>query len=308
MIAEYYPLTFCNIYLSVYLLKKSLSLKPHHLAISTDSTKSFSAKCEVLPDVNNWWHYHDELELIYFKNGNGTQFIGDNISNFKNGDIVLVGSNLPHYWQYSEDFKDAAIEVYVVHFNKNFWGKDFLNLPENFELAKVIEQSKQGIQIKESSNNYLTDSIISVIENQGTKKILSLIEVLLEIGKCSNSRHLVSLGFKANFQESERDRIQNIYNYTLKNYKQQINLEKIATIAKMSKTSFCKFFKLRTGKTYSVFLNEIRIGNACKMLIEKRMTVKEICFESGFLNFSSFHKCFKDITGQTPLKYQKSYK
>jgi len=283
-------------------------LKPHHLAISTDSTKSFSAKCEILPDVNNWWHYHDELELIYFRNGSGTQFVGDNISNFKNGDIVLVGSNLPHYWQYGKEVKDAAIEVYVVHFNKDFWGKDFLKLPENLELAKVIEQSKQGIQIKESTNTYLIESIIKIIENQGTKKILSLIEVLLEIGKCNSSQRLVSLGFKANFQESERDRIQNIYNYTLTNYKEQINLETIAKIAKMSRTSFCKFFKLRTGKTYSVFLNEIRVGNACKMLIEKRMTVKEICFESGFQNFSSFHKCFKDVTGQTPLKYQSSYK
>lgn len=283
-------------------------MKPHHLAISTDSTKSFSAKCEILPDVNNWWHYHDELELIYFKNGSGTQFVGDNISNFKNGDIVLVGSNLPHYWQYGKEVKDAAIEVYVVHFNKDFWGKDFLKLPENLELAKVIEQSKQGIQIKESTNTYLIESIIKIIENQGTKKILSLIEVLLEIGKCNSSQRLVSLGFKANFQESERDRIQNIYNYTLTNYKEQINLETIAKIAKMSRTSFCKFFKLRTGKTYSVFLNEIRVGNACKMLIEKRMTVKEICFESGFQNFSSFHKCFKDVTGQTPLKYQSSYK
>lgn len=283
-------------------------MKPHHLAISTDSTKSFSTKHEVLPDVNNWWHYHDELELIYFKNGSGTQFVGDNISNFTNGDIVLVGSNLPHYWQYSEQFKDAAIEVYVVHFNKDFWGKEFLNLPENLELARVIEQSKQGIQIKENTNTYLNESIIRIVESQGTRKIINLMEVLLEIGKCANSQRLVSLGFKADFQESERDRVQNIYNYTLKNYKEQISLDTISKIAKMSKTSFCKFFKLRTGKTYSVFLNEIRIGNACKMLIEKQMTVKEICFESGFMNFSSFHKCFKEITGQTPLKYQQSFK
>ena len=283
-------------------------MKPHHLTISTDSTRSFSAKLEIMADINNWWHYHNELELIYFKSGNGTQFVGDNIRNFKNGDIVLVGSNLPHYWQYSEAFKDAPIEVYVIHFNKDFWGKDFLTIPENFELARVIEKSKQGIQIKENFNTYLTESIVRVIETQGTKKILNLIEVLLEIGKCNEAECLVSLGFKANFQESERNRIQDIYNYTLKNYNQQINLDTIALVAKMSRTSFCKFFKLRTGKTYSVFLNEIRIGNACKMLIEKKSTVKEVCFESGFLNFSSFHKCFKDITGLTPLKYQSSYK
>ncbi|MFL9844272.1 AraC family transcriptional regulator [Flavobacterium rhizosphaerae] len=282
-------------------------MKPYYIAKSTDSTRSFFAKREIKPDVNNWWHYHDELELIYFKKGSGTQFVGDNISSFKDGDIVLIGSNLPHYWQYSEEFKDSPIEVYVVHFNKDFWGKDFLNIPENAELARVIEESKRGIQIEESTNTYLKETIIKIIESQGTRKLLGLIEVLVEIGKCLHSRRLVSLGFKANFQESERDRIQSIYNYTLKNYKEQISLETIAKIAKMSRTSFCKFFKLRTGKTYSVFLNEIRIGNACKLLIENRMSVKEVCFESGFLNFSSFHKCFKDITGQTPLKYQRSY-
>ncbi|WP_020214567.1 MULTISPECIES: AraC family transcriptional regulator [Flavobacterium] len=260
-----------------------------------------------MPDINSWWHYHEEIELIYFKKGSGTQFVGDNIRNFKSGDVVLVGSNLPHYWQFSERDKESEIEVYVVHFNKNFWGKDFLYLPENLEISRVIEKSKRGIQIEDNFDNCLTKSIIQVIESQGPKKIINLIEVLLEISKCMKAQILVSLGFRANFQESERDRMQAIYNYTLKNYSQKISLDKIANEAKMSRTSFCKFFKLRTGKTYSEFVNEIRIGNACKMLIEKRMTVKEICFESGFLNFSSFHQCFKEITGQTPLKYQKSY-
>ena len=283
-------------------------MKPHHLTHPINSTRSFTAKCEIQPDVNNWWHYHDELELIYFKNGSGKQFVGDNISNFKAGDIVLVGSNLPHYWQYSDQFKNTAIEVYVVHFNKYFLGKEFINLPENYELLKVLEKSGRGIQIKDCSDNSLTESIIKIIEAQGTERIINLIEVLVGLGKYPEVQCLVSLGFKANISDAERDRIQSIYNYTLKNFKEQINLETIATIAKMSRTSFCKFFKMRTGKTYSALLNEIRIGNACKLLIEKKMTVKEICFESGFLNFSSFHKCFKNITGQTPLKYQRSYR
>jgi transcriptional regulator GlxA family with amidase domain len=115
------------------------------------------------------------------------------------------------------------------------------------------------------------------------------------------------LGFQYDFQETERDRIQSIYNYTILNYKKKIELQEIAQVAKISRNSFCKFFKSRTGKTYTAFTNEIRIGHACRMLIEDKMSVKEICFECGFYNFASFHKCFKEITGRTPLKYQKSF-
>jgi len=237
--------------------------------------------------------------------------VGDSIRNFSNGDVVLVGSNLPHFWQFDDIYFDnenpQPTDVYVVHFAKDFWGNSFLNLPENQELSRVIEQSKQGIQVTEKWKEIVARLIVKIIEAGGAHKIINLMEALLEIARSKEVNYLVSLGFQSDFQETERDRIQSIYNYTITNYRKKIELAEIAGVARMSRNSFCKFFKSRTGKTYSLFTNEIRVGHACRLLIENKMNVKEICYECGFYNFVSFHKCFKDITGKTPLQYQKSY-
>ena len=286
-------------------------MKPHRLTIASGSAQSFSARHDVAPNVNNRWHYHDELELIYIKRGSGTQFIGDSIRQFNNGDVVLVGSNLPHFWQFDEHYfregKAEPADVYVVHFAKDFWGDAFLNLPENQELLRIIEQSRQGVQVLGNSVQKVAELIVQTVETNGARKIINLMEALLEISRSKKVNYLVSLGFNPDFQEAEKDRIQSIYNYTILNYRKKIELAEIAGVARISRNSFCKFFKSRTGKTYSLFTNQIRVGHACRLLIENRMSVKEICFECGFYNFASFHKCFRDITGKTPLQYQKSF-
>jgi len=287
-------------------------MKPHHLTIASGLAQSFNARHDVAPNVNNRWHFHDELELIYIKNGTGTQFIGDSISRFNIGDVVLVGSNLPHFWQFDKQyFSEGAphsADVYVVHFAKDFWGDTFLNLPENQEVNRIIEQSRQGIHVTGNSAIIVSQLVVQIVEANGARKIISLMEALLEISRNKKVNYLVSLGFEPDFQEAEKDRIQSIYNYTILNYRKKIELAEIAGVAGISRNSFCKFFKSRTGKTYSHFTNEIRVGHACRLLIEDRMNVKEICFECGFYNFASFHKCFKDITGKTPLQYQKTFK
>jgi AraC-like DNA-binding protein len=284
-------------------------LKPQRLTITSQNTQSFSARRDVLPDINNRWHYHGELELIYIKKGTGTQFIGDSISNFKSGDVVLVGSNLPHFWQFDPLYftidTPEPVEVYVIHFSRDFWGETFLALPENIEIARVIERSRQGLRIKGDAKETIANKITKITEAHTPRKLLYLIEVLLDIAEAKKTEYLASFGFKPDFADSEKDRIQSIYNYTITNYTKKIDLAEIATVAKISRNSFCKFFKSRTGKTYSLFTNEIRVGHACRLLIENKMNVKEISYECGFHNFASFHKCFKQITGMTPLKYQK---
>jgi transcriptional regulator GlxA family with amidase domain len=127
------------------------------------------------------------------------------------------------------------------------------------------------------------------------------------IGNCNKQNLLSSIGFRHDFEAAENDRINNIYNYSISNFKRKIQLADVAEIAKVSPNSFCRYFKSRTGKTYSQFINEIRVGTACKLLIENRISVKEICYQSGFHNFASFHKYFKEITGKSPLNYQKEY-
>lgn len=286
-------------------------MKPHLLNVSTGASHSFSGRRDLQPDINSMWHYHEEIELVYFKKGKGIQFVGDSIANFKDGDVVLIGSNLPHYWRFDlEYFKEntnTSAEVYVLHFKEDFWGQAFLNLPENLEIKKIISKCKQGIQVHGVSRKILSELIPEIIDASGSDRIIGLVNALKQIARAQQTKTLASLGFRFDFQLTEKDRIQSIYNYAINNYKKKIELKEIADIAGMSPNSFCKFFRAKSRKTFTQFLNEIRIGQACKLLIEDRLSVKEICYESGFYNFTSFHQSFKGITGKSPLRYAQEF-
>jgi len=286
-------------------------MKPQLLKVANSPVQSFSARRDKVPYVNNRWHYHAEVELIYFKEGNGTQFIGDNIKRFRTGDVVLVGAHLPHYWRFDDNYfnenEENHADVVVVHFSENFWGSHFLNLPENKSLKLLLEKAHRGVQIPDSDSAQIGELIESILLHEGSRRIILLMEALIAIDKCTDHQSISSIGFRHNFEETENERINAIYNYSLANFKRKLQMEEMAAIANISPNSFCRYFKSRTRKTYTQFITEIRVGHACKLLIEDSMNVKQICYESGFHNFASFHKHFKVITGMSPLNYQKSF-
>lgn len=283
-------------------------MKPQLLKVATDLIHSFSARRDRIADTNSHWHYHPEVELIYFEKGSGMQFMGDSIQTFKDGDVMLVGSNVPHYWRFDASIEgNGEVDVKVVHFKEDFWGSDFLTLPENAALFDVLQQAKLGIQVFGDERKTIAQLITQVVASNGSRKLINLMEALLAIQSCKEKRNLVSIGFKYHFQAAEKDRIHAIYEYTIANFKEKISLDTIAGIAQISPNSFCKYFKSRSKKTYSTFLNEIRVSHACKLLMDGNLNVKQICYESGFYNFASFHQYFKNITGKSPLQYQKLY-
>lgn len=286
-------------------------MRPQLLKVSKGPTQSFSVRQDLVPHVNNRWHYHPEVELIHFKKGEGTQFIGDSIKRFKPGDIVLVGAHLPHYWRFDDSYfdetKKATADIRVAHFCENFWGDQFLQLPENNGLKVVLEKARRGLQIIGKTKSKVAELLEKMLYTEGTERILYLIEALLTVSECKHLETLSSIGFKHDFVEAENDRINDIYEYSLANFKRKIQLEEIAGVANISPNSFCRYFKSRTRKTYSQFLIEIRVGHACKLLIENKLSIKQLCYESGFNNFACFHKYFKQITGKSPLKYQKEF-
>jgi AraC-like DNA-binding protein len=285
-------------------------MKPQLLKVSAGPACSFSVRQDRVPFINNRWHYHPEIELIYFEEGSGAQFVGDNIRTFRAGDVILVGANLPHYWsfdtKYFEDSRQSP-EVYVAHFYENFWGKDFLNIPENLPLRNILDKAKRGIQVNGKTKEVIGGLLKKMYDSVGCRKILLLLEALLTIANADENSLLSSIGFQTNMKELENDRINTIYQYSMENYKRKIQMEEIAAVANMSPNSFCRYFKSKTRKTYSNFLIEIRVGIACKLLIENKISIKQICYESGFNNFASFHKYFKIINHKTPLNYQREY-
>lgn len=286
-------------------------MKPLLLKVDTQPSQSFSVRRDIVPYINNRWHYHNELELVYFEKGHGTQFVGDDIRNFNDGDLVLVGPNIPHYWSFDPEYFDGArnyqADVLVTHFKGDFLGDTFMELPENKPLRTLLHTAKLGIYISGDTRLKTRDLLYDLMSASGTRRIILLIEILNSIANSPNLSTLSSIGFKPQYQEHENERINNIYEFALKNFKRKVALEEVADIAGMSSNAFCRYFKSRTGKTFSQFLIEIRVGHACKLLIDNQLNVKQICYESGFHNFAGFHKYFKRITGRSPLNYQKEY-
>jgi len=286
-------------------------MKPLLLKVSSGPAHSFSVRHDVLPDINNRWHCHPELELIYFKKGSGTQFIGDSIKQFKAGDMTVVGSNLPHYWRFDDAYfhhdENVKVEMIVVHFCENFWGDQFLRLPENKLIKVLLERSKRGLQITGGTKDKVAELLAAMLNTDGADRIIMLLKALNTVATTNPVNYLTSIGFKYDHNESENDRLNNIYEYSVRNFRKKIYLDEIAEIAGVSSNSFCRYFKSKTRKTYSQFIIEIKVGYACKLLIEDKLNIKQLCYDSGFNNFSTFHKHFKQVTGKSPLMYQKEF-
>lgn len=286
-------------------------MKPHLLKVPTEPSHSFSLRQDRIPNINNRWHYHPEVELIHFHRGAGTQFVGDNISRFGPGDLVLVGANLPHYWRYDTEQLEARPDgtpyATVIHFAENFWGDRFLSLPENKSLKMVLEQAKRGLLLPGHLGEEVAALMESLGQAEGPHRIMRLIDCLVAIARSEEAVELSSIGFQHDLSESENVRINAIYEYTLSHFSQKIALGEIASVVGLAPNSFCRYFKSRAGKTYSQFLTEIRVGYACKMLIENKLSIKQVCFESGFNNASCFHQQFRRITGKSPQLYQQVF-
>jgi AraC-like DNA-binding protein len=286
-------------------------MKAQLLKVPLISDGSFTLRQFRQSNVNSKWHYHPEIELIRIHHGTGTQFMGDNIKRFETDDIVLVGSNLPHFWRYDDEQNSTEETLFstVIHFSENLWGERFMDLPENFSIKNLFIKSKRGILLKGDTCYKVANLMEKIRISEGTYRLIYLLESLLIISLASPDETITlsSQGFEYQSSVFEQERVNTIYEYAFKNFKERIPLNVIANEAGLVPSSFCRYFKSKTGKSFTDFILELRVGHACKLLHENKLNVKQICYESGFNNFSSFHKHFKAITGFSPQNYQNSY-
>jgi len=286
-------------------------MKAHLLKIPLKPGHSFNVAHEKLPHFLNQWHHHPELELVHIIQGTGRQFIGDHIHHFKPGDMVLLGPNLPHLWRSEEKYFDKRhkleCEAVVMHFTTECLGINFFNLPENKPLLKLIDKSQQAIRIKDHTRLHIAERMQKIIHAKHSERIIILLDILHSIAHSKETKTVCSKGLQFHYNPSETERLNTIYQYILNNYTGEITLEKIAKVAHMSPHSFCRYFKSRIKKTFSHFLMEVRIGHAAKLLAESNKPVADVCYESGFNNFSNFNRHFKSIIGNTPLAHRKYY-
>ncbi len=287
-------------------------MKPQFHRVPVDMQSSFNIRHDQKPYFSTTWHYHPELELVYTIKGEGVRLIGDNISTFAPGDIVLVGANLPHVWRCNEEYfqnnPDLQAEAIVLQFRPECLGRYLLNLPEAYLIPKLFEKAKSGLLITGEAKTRLEPLLRAAVHATDLDRVILLLSILKIISEASEVQPITSQhhAFKQS-NESDVQRINKVYTYTMSNYKKDISLEEIAAITNLSVTSFCRYFKLITKRTYYDFLIEIRISQACRLLIEDKLLIEVICFDCGFNNVSNFYRHFKKITKLTPLEYKRKY-
>ncbi|RCH55865.1 AraC family transcriptional regulator [Mucilaginibacter hurinus] len=279
--------------------------------VDTGRDNSFSVREDILPYLYNHWHYHPELELTMIRKGRGTRLVGDSIEEFDDGDIILLGSNLPHLWRsepaYFDKGSNLHTESIAVHFNEFFWGTAFSELPEMKNIRELLERAKLGIKIKGKTRLLIQKKLEDIMHVNGIKRIEYLLIMLELIATSTSCSTLSSSGFSKTYNMNNTDKINDIYVYTFNNFKTKITVKEVASKVNLSPHSFCRYFKTRTLKTYGQFLSEVRVGYACKLLIDNRLSISQVCYECGFYNLSNFNRCFKSITNKTPLQYFKEY-
>tara|TARA_R110002049_G_scaffold240425_1_gene413875 strand:+ start:120582 stop:121451 length:870 start_codon:yes stop_codon:yes gene_type:complete len=264
---------------------------------------------EAIFDPN--WHFHSEYQLFLVLNGTGTRFIGDNVKHFKNGDITFTGPNLPHLWRSDNEGiasdKSDWSEGIVVYFHENFIGSDLLEKEEMIKLKQLFRKSLRGIDIYGETAEKVNKMLQNLLRLQGFDSVLELLKILNCLSKTNEFEVLASPGYTNTLKEGDTERMNNVYAYIMKNFKKKIAIAELASLTNMTPTSFSRYFKVHSNKTFSDFISEIRIGHACKLLIEKRVNISHACYESGFQTMSNFNRQFKAITNRTPAAYRKEY-
>lgn len=264
---------------------------------------SFITKTFRTPQFEVPWHQHIEYELILITEGDGVSFIGNYAGEFQAGDVFFIGKNVPHTFQKRGETVTSAV---VIQFREDFWGKEFLELPESEEIRTLFASSTQGLQVYGESRMQLGQLIKELEYFQGFKRLIGLCECLHLIARRKEFLPLSTEEVKLS-NPKDRKRIEAVFRYTMESFRQQISLTDVAEIAGMSIPAFCNFFKKSTKKTYIDFLNEVRIGNACKLLIETDLNVINICYESGYNTLANFNKQFLKVKELTPSRYRKVF-
>nr|WP_299074380.1 AraC family transcriptional regulator [uncultured Allomuricauda sp.] len=281
-------------------------MKLHLLDRSSIVDRSLTVSHNLYQNFLRIWHFHVEFELVVIIQSSGMRFVGDSIEKFDVGDVVLIGKNVPHMWLNDDKYfeKDSSLEAEAisVHFKKDFLGPDFLNVPEMQPIANLLHRAEQGVKFLKTDDNVINELKL-LVNLDPTAQIIKIIEILSLLSKHKEYQLLSSSGFLNSFHKTENRRLDKIYEYVFENFNSPIGSGDVAKIVGMNKSAFSRFFKKTHRKPFTKYLNEIRIGYACKLLLENNESITSIAFLSGFNNISNFNRQFKMIKGKSPSSY-----
>lgn len=255
------------------------------------------------------WHAHSEFQLFVVLKGTGTRFIGDSIKAFHPGELIFTGPHLPHLWRsddaYFEKNSPLMTDGIVIYFNENFLGDHIMEKEEMAVLKKFFARSMRGLEFYGPTRTRIINMMQELTGMHGIQSVVYLLQILDILAATKQYHFVSSTAYDDIFNEDETDRINIVYEYVMKNFKQRISLEEMAELVHMTPTSFSRYFTMKNNKPFSKFISEIRIKHACKLIAEQDDTIEHICYECGFNTLSNFNRQFKEVMGQKPMEYKK---
>ncbi|NNG09039.1 MAG: AraC family transcriptional regulator [Arenibacter sp.] len=278
---------------------------------SNFNNSSFTTKVKQYPYFLKIWHYHPELELVVVLKSEGTCFVGDSSEKFHEGEIVLLGENLPHMWLSDEDYfqsnPNLSAKAYVMHFKRDYLGREFFETPEMQHIHSLFERAKNGIKFFNIDKELIQETR-DLLELEGFNKTLAFLTILDKLSRHKSYKLLASQGFLNTYVLSQNKNLDNVHAYIFENFYKNITLKEAARIAHMNPSAFSRFFKRSKGTSFTRYVTEIRIGYACKLLLGGESSITTVCYESGFNSISNFNRQFRLIMNCSPSDYLREHK
>jgi len=286
-------------------------MKAHLIEVGLNNEQSFSIKKIEQHHFEGPFHFHHLCEMNYVIESFGKTIVGDNISNFSSGDLVLMNSNLPHIWyndpRYFKDEILAPAKAIVTYFNPNFLTGLTNDSQYDYQIKSLLEKAKRGLRFYGNTRQNAIRKLSNIVEKKGLERVILFLDIINLFLESKEYEYLASIGYHHSFNEKDAHRMNDIYQYLIKNFTEPISLSQIASVANLTPPAFCNFFKKRTQKSFSEFLNELRVGHACKLLQNHELTIADVCYQSGYQNMTNFNNFFKKITRKTPTQYRREW-
>jgi AraC-like DNA-binding protein len=257
------------------------------------------------------WHFHSEYEIIYVQESSGERFVADSVEHFYPGDVILLGENVPHYMRSDEKYyagnAEFRVKGVIIQFAYDYVSHAISKYADSNHVKLFLEESKRGIHFPYPANKEIIECIQEMPTYTGLERIIRLLLLLDKMAHFPFKRTLGSLYFNENLPLFSDNRIKKVLAYNMYHYTENIKLKEIASVASMNTSAFCRFFKEKTGKSYIEYIQDLRIGYACKLLIGTSYDISQISIECGFNTACHFNKLFKRNTGLTPSDYRKQF-
>lgn len=263
-----------------------------------------------LPEFEPYWHFHPEYELTYIIHGRGKRIVGDSVEEFQDGDLVLLGSNLPHSWNSVKSGPDSSkCKAVVLQFNGELIPGPDHKFPEFDSIRILLEKAQQGLFFYGKEALSAGRSLIQLAKSEGIVRLSGFWLVLNELCRSSSFKLLSTSGYIPSLNKFQGERINTVFRYVAENFAEDIKLRQVAEKIHMTETSFSRFFKTITGETFTEYLTNIRIAHACSLLAEHRdKSVLQVAFESGFKSSTHFNRVFLQSKKCTPGEFRKNYR